>query len=164
LKLKNKTVDTAAVAGEMFKRSTLPKIGVYARSGRLFFTGEIVKRILKTILLTCFVSNVLAAELPQCKKQVVEKSVIEMCLLPGGSFQHDLYTLKADNVLIFALVDDFAEKVELEHALPEGLSIEFPLSRQGEETTKISGGCIPESKNGAEVARTCNFFWGSIRS
>lgn len=83
-----------------------------------------------------------------------------MCLLPGAAFQHDLYTLKADKVLIFALVDDYAEKMQIEHVLPEGPSIEFPLSKQGEKSVTIKGGCVPESKDGAEVARVCNFFWG----
>ncbi len=103
-----------------------------------------------------------AAEPPQCKQQTIEKSVVEMCLLPGAAFQHDLYTLKADKVLVFALVDDYSENVMLEHTIPEGLSIEFPLSKQGEKTVKIHGGCVPESKDGAEVARVCNFFWGKF--
>lgn len=102
----------------------------------------------------------LAGEPPQCVQQTVEKSLIEICLVPGAAFQHDLYTLKADKTLIVALVDDYAEKVELEHAIPEGLTIEFPLSRQGEKVVKIRGGCVPESREGVEVARLCNFFWG----
>lgn len=71
-----------------------------------------------------------------------------------------MYTLKADKVLIAAFVDDYVEKVELTHTIPEGLTIELPLSKQGEKVVKISGGCLPESKDGAEVARVCNFFWG----
>lgn len=86
-----------------------------------------------------------------------------MCLLPGAIFQHDLYTLKADKVLIFALVDDYSENVELEHTIPEGLAIEFALSKQGEKTTKIRGGCVPESNDGAEVAKVCNFYWGKYQ-
>lgn len=114
-----------------------------------------------TALLPWMVSTaVWAAEPPQCQQQTVEKSVVEMCLLPGAAFQHDLYTLKADKTLIFALVDDYVEKVELTHTIPEGMSIEFPLSKQGEKMVKISGGCVPESKDGAEVARLCNFYWG----
>lgn len=120
-----------------------------------------MKRPLFAVLLSLLTSTqVLAAEPPQCKQQTVEKSIIEMCLLPGAAFQHDLYTLKADKVLIFALVDDYAEKIELEHAIPEGVTIEFPLSKQGEKVVKIWGGCVPESKDGAEVARLCNFYWG----
>jgi hypothetical protein len=122
-----------------------------------------MKQLSLGILLACCVSGAFAAEPPQCKQQNIEKSVIEICLLPGAAFQHDLYTLKADKVLIFALVDDYSENVELEHTIPEGLAIEFPLSKQGEKTTKIRGGCIPESKDGAEVARVCNFYWGKYQ-
>lgn len=104
-----------------------------------------------------------AAEPPECKQQTVEKSVMEMCLLRGAAFQHDLYTLKADKVLIFALVDDFSEKVELEHVVPSGPSIEFPLSKQGGSSVKITGGCAPVSKDGQEVARLCNFYWGRFQ-
>ena len=103
-----------------------------------------------------------AAAPPQCKQQRTENISFEMCLLPGASFQHDLYTLKADKVLIFALVDDFAERVELVHTIPDGPAIEFPLSRQGSQSVTISGGCVPESKDGAEVARVCNFLWGKL--
>ncbi|WGG52764.1 hypothetical protein [Rugamonas sp. DEMB1] len=71
-----------------------------------------------------------------------------------------MYTLKADNVLIFALMDDYVEQIELTHTVPEGLVLELPLSMQGEKTVKISGGCVPQSKDGAEVARVCNFSWG----
>ncbi len=122
-----------------------------------------MKKLLLSLLLANFVSDAFAAEPPQCKQQSIEKSVIEMCMLPGAAFQHDLYTLKADRVLIFALVDDYSENIELEHTIPDGLAIEFPLSKQGEKTTKIRGGCIPESKDGAEVARVCNFYWGKYQ-
>lgn len=101
-----------------------------------------------------------AAEAPQCKRQAVEKSSVEMCLLPGAAMQHDLYTLKVDGVLIAALVDDYVEKVELTHTIPDGLTLEFPLSKQGEKVVKIHGGCLPVSKDGMEVARVCNFYWG----
>lgn len=119
-----------------------------------------MKQLLLAILMACCASEAFAAELPQCKQQNIEKIVIEMCLLPGAAFQHDLYTLTADKVLIFALVDDYSENIELQHTIPEGLAIEFPLSKQGEKTTKIRGGCVPESKDGTEVARLCNFYWG----
>lgn len=112
------------------------------------------------LLLATIASSTFAAAPPQCKQQRIEKSVIEMCMVPGAAFQHDLYTLKADRVLIFALVDDYSENIELEHTIPDGETIEFPLSKQGEKTIKIRGGCIPESKDGAEVARVCNFYWG----
>lgn len=119
-----------------------------------------MKQLLSTLFLAAAVFGVHAAEPPKCKQQTVEKSTIEMCLLPGAAFQHDLYTLKADKVLIFALVDDYAEKMQMEHVIPEGPSIELPLSKQGEKTVTIKGGCVPESKDGMEVARVCNFFWG----
>jgi hypothetical protein len=97
---------------------------------------------------------------PQCKQQTVEKSVVEICMVPGAAFQHDMYTLKANKVLVFALIDDYVEQVTLNHTLPEGLAIELPLSQQGEKRVEIKGGCLPESKDGAEVGRICNFTWG----
>lgn len=101
-----------------------------------------------------------SAATPNCKKTTIEKSLIEMCLVPGAAFQHDVYTMKVDNVMVFALIDDYVEKVELEHTVPEGMAIELPLSKQGEKIARIKGGCVPESKDGAEVARVCNFSWG----
>lgn len=118
-----------------------------------------MKRLL--ILIAGFASCLsAAAATQQCNKQTIEKTVVEICLVPGAAFQHDVYTLKADNVLVFALVDDYVEKVNLEHAIPEGMAIEMPLSKQGEKIARIEGGCVPESKDGAEVARICNFAWG----
>jgi hypothetical protein len=114
----------------------------------------------------CFLGaafTVQAAEQPQCKQQTIEKSVIEMCLVKGAAFQHDFYTLKADKTLIFALVDDFSENVQLEHVIPEGEVLEFPLSMQGAKSVKIKGGCVPVSKDGYEAARVCNFFWGKYQ-
>ncbi|CAJ0894314.1 hypothetical protein [Ralstonia flatus] len=108
-------------------------------------------------------ANATAAESPRCQSQTAENITFEMCLVPNGAFQHDLYTLKADKVLIVALVDDYAESVRLEHKVPEGLSIEFPLSKQGGNPVRITGGCVPESKDGAEVARVCNFHWGNVQ-
>lgn len=119
-----------------------------------------MKYLTSLIFFACAAFSAQAAEPPQCKQETVEKSVIEMCLLPGAAFQHDLYTLKVDKVLIFALVDDYSENVQLEHVIPEGPAIEFALSRQGEKSVTIKGGCVPESKDGAEVARVCNFYWG----
>ncbi|WP_370679109.1 hypothetical protein [Comamonas sp. GB3 AK4-5] len=119
-----------------------------------------MKNIALSIGFLCASFFVQAAEPPQCRQQTVENSVIEMCLLPGAAFQHDLYTLKADKVMIFALVDDYSENVQLDHVIPEGLTIEFPLSKQGGKSVTIKGGCVPESKEGAEVARVCNFHWG----
>ena len=119
-----------------------------------------MKKLFLSAILTVSTSSVIASPTQQCRHQKVEQSDIEICLVPGAAFQHDMYTLKADKVLIAAFVDDYVEKVELTHTIPEGLTIELPLSKQGEKAVKISGGCLPESKDGAEVARVCNFFWG----
>jgi hypothetical protein len=120
--------------------------------------GRHMKKAL--FLLASIALPVVTHAAPQCHKQTVEKSVVELCMVPGASFQHDVYTLKADNVLVFALIDDYVEKLELEHAIPEGLTIELPLSKQDEKLVRIKGGCVPESKDGAEVGRVCNFTWG----
>ncbi len=112
---------------------------------------------------TSLIPNAYASEPARCQTQTAEKIVFEMCLLPGAAFQHDLYTLKADKVLLAALVDDYAESVQLEHKVPDGPSIEFALSRQGSNPVSIVGGCVPESKDGAEVARVCNFRWGKVQ-
>jgi hypothetical protein len=120
-----------------------------------------ISRVLISFLMLASASA-MSAEAPQCQQQKLENTTIEMCLLPGAAFQHDLYTMKADKTLIFALVDDYSEKIELEHTIPPGLTMEFPLSRQGDNPIKITGGCVPESKDGAEVARLCNFYWGKL--
>jgi hypothetical protein len=123
---------------------------------------------MKSLFSFCFITSflattALAAEPPECKQQKIEGTVIEMCLLRGAAFQHDLYTMKADKTLIFALVDDFSEKVELTHEVPPGPGIEFALSKQGESSSRITGGCVPQSKDGMEVARLCNFTWGKVQ-
>ena len=122
-----------------------------------------MKHLFTAVLLASCATGAWAAEPPQCKAQTVESSVVEMCLHPGAALQHDMYVLKVDKVMIFALADDYAEKVELQHTIPDGLTIEFPLSKQGEKTVTIKGGCVPVSKDGAEVARVCNFSWGKYQ-
>jgi len=101
---------------------------------------------------------------PECKQQLIEKSATEMCLVRGSDFQHDVYMLKVDQALVFALADDFAENVALEHTVPDGPAIEFPLSRQAGKLVRITGGCKPVVKQTGntkvEIARTCNFSWG----
>ncbi|WP_343637660.1 hypothetical protein [Roseateles sp.] len=104
-------------------------------------------------------SHAQSAPKPQCQSSTIENSKVEMCMYPGASFQHDTYVLRVDRMTIFALVDDFADQVELTHTVPEGPALELPLSR-GEKVVKLVGGCVPESKDGAEVARVCNFRWG----
>ncbi|MYN15940.1 hypothetical protein GTP81_04175 [Rugamonas sp. FT107W] len=120
-------------------------------------------KYLAAAITACLIQTAHASEPAQCQTQTVEKTVFEMCLLPGAAFQHDLYTLKADKVLIAALVDDYAESVQLEHKLLDGPTIEFPLSRQGGNPVSIVGGCVPESKDQLEVARVCNFRWGKVQ-
>jgi hypothetical protein len=120
---------------------------------------ELFVKRLSFLLASCALAASAQAA-PQCKQQTVEKSVVEICMVPGAAFQHDVYTLKADNVLVFALIDDYVEHLELNHTIPEGLAIELPLSQQGEKRISIKGGCLPESKDGAEVGRICNFTWG----
>jgi hypothetical protein len=66
-----------------------------------------------------------ASAAPECKQQAVQKSAIEMCLVRGTDFIHDVYMLKVDQALIFALADDFAQSVALEHTVPEGPALEF---------------------------------------
>ncbi|MBC7376399.1 MAG: hypothetical protein H7346_03060 [Burkholderiaceae bacterium] len=53
----------------------------------------------------------------------------------------------------------------LQHTVPAGASIEFPLSRRAGvgNVTQIKGGCAPVSKDGVEVARLCNFQWGDVQ-
>jgi hypothetical protein len=50
--------------------------------------------------------------------------------------------------------------VELAHTIPPGLTMELPLSKQGINPIKITGGCVPEIKDELEIARMCNFYWG----
>lgn len=104
-----------------------------------------------------------AAEPAQCQQQLVANVVSEMCLLPGAAFHHDQYTLRVGQDFIFSLVDDFVEKVNLQHTIPAAATLELPLSRQDHLSVNIHGGCAPESKDGIEVARVCNFFWGKYQ-
>jgi hypothetical protein len=127
---------------------------------RYFHIHLSMKKMLVAVCLLSSSVSVLGAEVPDCRQQKVEQSIVEICLHPGSPFQHDVYTLKLDKKLIFALVDDYVESISLEHTIPEGPAIEFPLSQQGVTSVKITGGCLPESKDGAEVARVCNIHWG----
>lgn len=122
-----------------------------------------IRNLVITASLVLTTQVLYAAEPHQCQQQRMEGSQFEMCLVPAGAFRHDLYTLKVDGVLLLVLVDDFAESVDLAHKVPEGPSLEFPLSRKGENPIHITGGCVPESKDGLEVARICNFLWGKVQ-
>lgn len=96
-----------------------------------------------------------------CRVQVFEKNLLALCKIDGGPFQHYHFSLYLNNDQIFNLVEDYAENISLEHTVPEGPSIEFPLSKQaGLTRVKISGGCTPVSKGDIEIARICNFSWG----
>ena len=118
------------------------------------------KNIYALVLALTFSTTAFAAE---CKGEKIENSNIEMCVIRGELFQHDIYRLTADKIVIFALADDYVENVTLEHTIPDGLAIEFPLSKQGEKKVKIMGGCIPVNENETEVARVCNFYWGKYQ-
>lgn len=95
-----------------------------------------------------------ALEPPQCKQQTIEKTVMEISFIPGTTLHHDVYTPKAVIVLLFALLDDYSESVELDHTIPEGFSIKFPHSKQvkrqqnqgmvrsGEQGWRLSPQCL----------------------
>ncbi|MDF3823063.1 tetratricopeptide repeat protein [Leptospira sp. 96542] len=102
---------------------------------------------------------------PDCRHQVVDKDIVSICHRPAGLFQHYHFTLSLNDQLIFALVDDYVEKVELEHIIPEGPALEFTLSKQpGLKRVKISGGCVPISEQQTEVGRKCDFSWGKLQA
>lgn len=101
---------------------------------------------------------------PECQVQSGENFKAKMCLYRGQQMQHDHYSLIVDDTLIFSLVDDFSEDVHIKHTIPPGLTIELPLSKAaGDKVVEISGGCVPESKDGMEVARICNFTFGKTK-
>ncbi|MFO6421216.1 tetratricopeptide repeat protein [Hylemonella sp. W303a] len=102
---------------------------------------------------------------PDCRHQVVDKNIVSLCHRPAGLFQHYHFSLSLNDQLIFVLVDDYVEKVELEHIIPEGPALEFPLSKQpGLKRVKISGGCVPISEQKTEVGRKCDFSWGKLQA
>ncbi|NBF12142.1 hypothetical protein GV818_26205 [Pseudomonas sp. Fl4BN1] len=104
-----------------------------------------------------------AEQMANCQERQVQGHMAQMCLLPGAAFQHDTYRLVVDGALIFSLTDDFAEEVTLVHRIPKGPALEYMLSRQGQDSVTLKGGCVPVSKDGAEVARLCNFHWGKVQ-
>ncbi|KVD34948.1 hypothetical protein WS89_23580 [Burkholderia sp. MSMB1072] len=112
-----------------------------------------------------FVAATAHAAEPKCSTQTLNGHTSELCVT-SVPFQHDYYTLKVDRALIFTLPDDYVEDVALTHTIPQDAAIEFPLSRQGTPTVKISGGCAPvsETRDGTalEVGRRCSFKWGSV--
>jgi hypothetical protein len=120
-----------------------------------------MKKLILAVLLIGFCLNAFAA--PECQANKVQNVNVEMCLLRGTGFQHDVYMLKANNQMIFALADDYVENVALEHVIPDAPGLEFPLSLQGEKSVRITGGCKPVSKDQTEIARVCNFNWGKYQ-
>ncbi|BAO63070.1 hypothetical protein ACRZ5O_20310 [Pseudomonas protegens] len=104
-----------------------------------------------------------AEQVANCQEQKVQGHSAQMCLLPGAAFQHDTYRLTVDDSLIFSLTDDFAEDVTLVHRIPAGPAVEYPLSRQGTRSVTLKGGCVPVSEGNLEVARLCNFHWGTVQ-
>lgn len=109
-----------------------------------------------------------AAE-PKCESQTIDRHTTKLCI-SQSPFQHDYYTLWVDGVPIFTLPDDYVESVTLTHRIPQDGAIEFALSKQGEPTVTITGGCSPISeeqeldgkKIGIEVGRSCSFTWGKV--
>ncbi len=111
------------------------------------------------IALTFITNNAIAKE-KKCVEQQYNNYRMLMCLEQSKAFEHDMYSLFVDNQLIFSLVDDFAEHISLTHTIPEGLVLELPLSQGKKGKISLTGGCVPVSENGMEVARICNFSWG----
>ncbi|MBB3213837.1 hypothetical protein FHW67_003143 [Herbaspirillum sp. Sphag1AN] len=98
---------------------------------------------------------------PECQIQAGSNFTASMCLTRAVGLEHDLYSLIVDKALIFTLTDDFSEDVHLKHTIPPGMTLEHPLSKAaGTPTVEIIGGCVPQSKDGMEVARLCNFRFG----
>lgn len=104
-----------------------------------------------------------AEQMARCEERQVQGHMAQMCLLPGAAFKHDSYRLMVDGELIFSLTDDFAEDVTLVHRIPKGPALEYMLSRQGQDSVTLKGGCVPVSRDAAEVARLCNFHWGKVQ-
>lgn len=115
------------------------------------------------ILLFALPSIVLAAE-TKCQERTVSGHHARMCMYDPGMFKHWTFSLEVDGETIFSLIDDYSEKVSLTHTIPDGPALELPLSRQGPATVSITGGCVPVmSDHGAEVARQCDFTWGTLK-
>jgi hypothetical protein len=97
----------------------------------------------------------------QCETQTTGEHNATICLKDYGNFKHWIFSLEVDNQLIFELVDDFAENINLLHKIPKGLVLELPLSKNSKDEVSIVGGCKPISENETEIARVCNFQWGN---
>lgn len=120
------------------------------------------------LMLFGLVTSTHAAE-PKCQSQTTGGHTAKLCV-SQSAFQHDYYTLWVDNEPIFTLPDDYIESIALTHHVPQDAAIEFPLSKQGENTVTIRGGCSPISEQqsqdgktvGIEIGRSCSFTWGKI--
>ena len=100
----------------------------------------------------------------KCEERTVSGHHAKMCMYDPGMFKHWTFSLEVDGETIFALIDDYSEQVSLTHTIPDGLVLELPLSKQGQKTISITGGCAPvSSSDGTEIARQCDFTWGSVK-
>lgn len=100
----------------------------------------------------------------KCEERTVAAHRAKICMVNPGMFKHWTFSLEVDGEAIFALIDDYSEKVSLTHKIPDGPAIELPISRQGRKTISITGGCVPViNPQGSEIARQCDFMWGSIK-
>lgn len=119
------------------------------------------KAVVTLLLLLPF--SVSAGE-TQCEERMVSGHHARMCMHNPGMFRHWTFSLEVDGETIFALIDDYSEHVNLSHVVPDGPALELPLSRQGRKTVSITGGCVPILVDGgAEIARQCDFSWGSVK-
>ncbi len=110
------------------------------------------------------VSGFAAQETVTCQEQTTLGHTAKLCLHNPGMFKHYQFALSVDGEQILSLVDDYSETFSLTHKVPEGLSIEFPLSKQGMNPVTLSGGCKPvlSAAGDAEIGRVCNIKWGKV--
>ena len=100
----------------------------------------------------------------KCEERTVSGHHAKMCMYDPGLFKHWTFSLEVDGEIIFALIDDYSEQVNLTHTIPDGPALELPLSKQGKKTVSITGGCVPVTdREGTEVARQCDFMWGNVK-
>ncbi len=110
------------------------------------------------------VSGYAAQETVTCREQTTQGHTAKLCLHDPGMFRHYQFSLSVDGEQIFSLVDDYAETFSLTHKMPEGPSIEFPLSKQDMNPITLSGGCKPvlSAAGDAEIGRVCDIKWGKV--
>jgi hypothetical protein len=115
------------------------------------------------IIIVSASSKAIAQETQQCYKQEIDSHKSVICLHDPGLFHHWLFSLTVDGQLIFNVVDDFVEQVNLTHSIPPGLTMELPLSQGKSGEISLVGGCVPEVEKEIEIARVCNFSWGNVK-